>query len=233
MQKQTITIEFFLALQSTDSHIEIGIFNKNHCLASSAITKKDASKTFLIVLDELLNKTNLQCKSLNACLVNRGPSPFTLLRTVIAYTHGLQAALKIPIAGIEGFHALSAQHGQKEHDTLILQNAFGNQLYYYHANCKTKEIKDGCTHYSQLEETLNLTPNAPLIVLGNGYELYKEQLTHLKKQSITINHDPTTHFPSINFLGSWGYEQIINGSAELTDQPLMPLYLKNPDFFSK
>lgn len=232
MQKQTINIEFFLALQSTDLDIQLGIFNKNQCLSFTTIDKKDASKNFLVILDDLLHKTNIQCQSLSACIVNRGPSPFTLLRTVITYTHGLQAALKIPVAGIEGFCALAAEHGKKRHDTLILQNAFGDQLYYYHVNDITKEVRHGCVHHTKLKETLNLIPSTPLTLLGNGYEHYKEQLSYFKEQYIVMD-NPTAYFPSINFLGSWGYEQIMNGSIELTDQTVMPLYLKNPDFFSK
>ncbi len=231
MQKQTIKIEFFLALQSTDTEIQLGIFNKNLCLASSAIDKKEASKKFLIILDELLNEAKIPCESISACIVNRGPSPFTLLRTVMTYAHGLQAALKIPVAGIEGFYALAAEHEKAQYDTLILQNAFSNQLYYYYVKNKTKEIKSGCIHYAQLKEALNLPPKNQIILLGNGYEQYQSQLSYLKT-GIIIN-NPTFHFPSINFLGCWGYKQIINGSIELSNQTIMPLYLKNPDFFSK
>lgn len=232
MQKQTIKIEFLLALQSTDTEVQIGVFNKNLCLSSSVLNKKDASKNFLIVLDELLNKAKIPCQSINACIVNRGPSPFTLLRTVITYAHGLQAALKIPIAGIEGFYALAAEHKKTKYDTLILQNAFGNQLYYYYVKDTTQEIKSGCVHYQKLKETLNLPLKSQIILLGNGYEQYTNQLSYLNEMCI-IKNDQITYFPSINFLGSWGYDQIINGSIELTNQTIMPLYLKNPDFFSK
>ena len=142
-------------------------------------------------------------------------------------------ALKIPVAGIEGFHALAAEHEHKEYDTLILQNAFGNQLYYYHVNRTTKEIKNGCVHHTLLYDTLKLVPDTPLVLLGNGYDLYNQQLSSFEKRHTIVNNSSTSYFPSITFLGSWGYEQIMNGSLELTDQAIMPLYLKNPDFFSK
>src|SRR5438105_10597962 len=92
----------FLAFQSTDTHIEIALFQGTHLLKHSSVTKLQASAHFIEYLEKLLQEATLSIFDISFCIVNRGPGPFTLLRTMLSYLNGLQAAISIPLIGMHG-----------------------------------------------------------------------------------------------------------------------------------
>jgi len=232
MQKQTIVFKIFLALQNTNDHIEIGIFEQNKCLGFAHIEKKNASKDFLVILERLLKEVNIPLSALEFCLINQGPSPFTLLRTTLSYANGLHAALQIPLAGISNFLVVGSQNQAElaNYNILILQNAFMKQLYYYYNTGNKNEPIIGCDYPEKIQSLIIADKKMPLIVIGNGYLIYENELSWLVQPHIIIKKE-STNFSPITFFGSWGYDQIIAGSIPLCYEPIMPLYFKQPLIF--
>ncbi len=168
---------YFLAVQSTYSGIELGIFNGIRCIALVTETKYAASKNFVPLLDQLLVAQQLILHDLAFIAVNIGPGPFTTLRTVIATANGLSFATNIPLIGITTFDAMSYEYRSDEWNlNVYLLDAFGQKVYYAIQHKETAETI-GCANISLFLEQLKATYTLGLIrFIGNGAQKHQEAI---------------------------------------------------------
>ena len=217
---------FFLAIQNTYNHLEIALMNGLH---QCDVVKEDkiyASKNFVIIIDKLLRNNNVKLSSLEFCAINRGPSPFTTLRSVIASVNGLHFALNIPLIGIDGLEAFFLEYQEQlQENSLILLNAF-NQDVYFHFKEKDQTALTG---YRKIDVLLDWVreklPASPISFLGNAVTLYKNQIDTIFAPEYCNFFDPIPETCSIDQIATLGYEywekKLYNTNTTIT-----PLYLK-------
>lgn len=211
-----------LSLQSTYTHIELGIYQDDVCIAFVQIDKTKASKECLPTIAALLAQNNLTVTDLSFIGVNQGPGPFTTLRTAIATVNGLAYARTLPLVGVNGMEAFLHEYASESPTIVALLNAFGADLYYGIQN--GKDYEEGC---ASIDTVLALVrqkiPTDPILFIGNGVELAQEQLrTTFGNQIEMKNPNPAT--VSLNAIArialkQWHAQQNISYQLE-------PLYFK-------
>lgn len=121
-----------LVIQATYTSIEIGLFaveeDELYSIATSVLEKQKSAQ-LLSTIDQLLNR-GVQLGRYLFCAVNRGPAPFTTLRTVIATVNGLKAVTPIKLIGVDGLAVLAEEY-KDEQSFIFVSNAFAGDLYFY------------------------------------------------------------------------------------------------------
>ncbi len=121
----------FIAIQSTQDHFELALFNNSTLVEVVREDKRHASKLFIPLLNQLLSNNAIAFAELSLCAVNCGPAPFSTLRSLIASANGLHCATNIPLVSIDGLEATFTEFYDKNYEnTVVLLNAFNNESYY-------------------------------------------------------------------------------------------------------
>lgn len=221
MQEQKIN---YITLQNNYEEIEIALYFNEQLLNKKTIHKNEASKTLLITIDSLLNSYNLIINDLNFIGVNKGPGPFTTLRVVIATVNALNFAIKIPLIGIDGLDAFISEYEDSSWPvTIVLLNAFNNDVYYVIKNSNQKLT--GWKNINELLEDLkNQISNQKIKFLGNGANLFETQIKEIFADNVYIP-QPNPQTCSIEEIAKIALTKYLN-KEDLQDQ-IIPLYLKD------
>lgn len=212
----------FLALQSTYTHIELGIYKDDACVAFVQIDKTKASKDCVPTIASLLKENNLFPADLSFIGVNQGPGPFTTLRTAIATVNGLAFAKTLPLVGVNGMDALVQEYINTSPNIVALLNAFGSDLYY---GIRTDSSYDeGCASIDSVFLTISQKiPSGTILFIGNGVDLVHKQIkTTFGNWTQLLNPNPqTVSLGAIarTSLKQWNSKQNISYQLE-------PLYFK-------
>jgi|ERR1700733_14876216 tRNA threonylcarbamoyl adenosine modification protein YeaZ len=158
---------FFIALQSTYTHLEIGLFKANQTIARVAIDKTLATKDSIAQLDSLLRQNHLHLRDITFIAANQGPAPFTTLRVAISMVNGLAFASGIPLVGIDGLHGFLAEYAHTNAAIVVLLNAFGNDVYYAMQSAGLTMTGIASTS-SIIVDIAQKIPDQPILFLGNG-----------------------------------------------------------------
>lgn len=223
---------FFLAIQGSYSVLEVSLYNNLTCIETITQDNFKASSSLIPVIQNLLNKNNLNLSNLNFIAVDQGPGAFTSLRVTISTVNGLAFASKIPLIGIDGLQALSAQvtnELEKAHTQNILitlLNAYNNDVYYKINNIYPNNYTKIELLLSHIKENF---ANKKITFAGNGAILHKDLiLKELKEAFIEI------YFVDILNANT---EQIAKMALNIWEQDktklsfkLEPLYLKSQNF---
>lgn len=223
-QKLTNSQQSVIGLQSTYNIVECGLFHGNQLFIKS-IAKEHASALLIPTLDSLLEHHNLTLEQIGCIVVNKGPGPFTTLRTVIATANGINMATEIPLIGINGMQAFLDEYGQNSAlPTVALLNAFHESVYY--------GIKRGDSYdigYMRIDNLLPIIqeqyPENVIRFIGNGTRLYKDKIVAYFRDQAYIP-EPVPETASLQKIVSIGYDFWQKGldlSAQIT-----PIYLKKP-----
>lgn len=212
----------YLALQSTYTHIELGIYQDDARIAFVQIDKTRASKECVPTIAQLLKNNGLQITDLSFIGVNQGPGPFTTLRTLIATVNGLAFARTISLVGVNGMEAFLQEYADRSSNVVALLNAFGSDLYYGFRIGSNYE--EGC---ASIDNVLSMVaqkfPVDSVLFVGNGTSITKEQIEKIiGTRAQFLNQNPET--VSLNAvakvsLDSWNNRK--NSSYQLE-----PLYFK-------
>jgi len=179
--------ETFLAFQSSYTTVEIALFKGNVCCQIITLTKFDASKHLTIALDTLLTTHHLSLADITFIAVNRGPGPFTTLRTVIASVNGLSFATNLPLIGVDGLEVFAQEFRDQHYPvTVYLLNAFAKQVYYCIQQEGQADIV-GCCTLTDLLTTLKADfAQQPIRFLGSGVALYADLIKETFNQQAVI-----------------------------------------------
>lgn len=209
-----------LAIQSTYTDIEIALYNTSlmQFVGHTSIAK-DKTFTLLSVINVLLIDTQLTIHDISWCFVNRGPAPFTTLRTIIATANGLQAALRIPLIGMSGLELLSKEYNIQQKKSALVLNAFAGDFYFY--------INNDCQGVCSAEEMkATLQKHEIYTIIGNGSSLLQSIFPQEKSWCCV---DPKKGTCSLDTLITYGYQQAI---AKTDSQKyISPLYFKEVTIF--
>lgn len=212
----------YLALQSTYTHIELGIYQDDVRLAFVQIDKTKASKECVPTIAALLQQNSLKITDLSFIGVNQGPGPFTTLRTAIATVNGLAFARTLPLLGVNGMEAFLQEYAHKSENVVALLNAFGSDLYF---GIRTGSSYDeGCNSIDNVLLTVTQQiPAGSILFVGNGVALASEQIKNCfgdRAQTITSNPETV----SLNAIAKSAFEHW-NNKTNISYQ-LEPLYFK-------
>jgi len=214
----------FLALQSTYTGLELGLYRELTCLGSAYIDKMRASKECIIALERLLQECSLAMKDLSFIAVNQGPGPFTTLRVAIATVNGLAFARTISLVGINGIEALIWQYRTAPFkNKVVILNAFGSDLY-YGISSDHGSVTTGCGSIDRviLEVTQKITDGS-ILFLGNGVEIAFAQIRQaLGDRAHILDNNPA--MPALESIADLGLQEWKNQQA--ISYQLQPLYFK-------
>lgn len=193
----------YIATQSTYATFEIALFTDKQLIDKVTEDKRNTSKLFIPLLENLLSRNAIAFSELSFCAVNCGPAPFSTLRSIIASMNGLHCATNIPLIGIDGLQAIFLEFYNPQYEnTVILLNAFNNESYYLIAQGER--------------------------VVSVGYK--KTQLLHGEIQQFAVNtvNLIDNRMCSLETIGRMGYEKFI--AQESSAGYIAPLHLKTMQY---
>ncbi len=224
----------YIAVQNTYEVFEIALFINNELISKKRENKYNASKLFIPLLDELLTQNNAKISDFDFCAVNCGPGPFSTLRSIIASVNGLHFATNIPLVGIDGLDATFLEFYDSNYQhTIVLINAFNNEVYYLIADGKqiiSKGYQKIDTFLEQIKKTYPSLPSealcegrAPVNFIGNGVTLHQSLIQEQLGNNVIIA-EPNPAMCSVEMIGKIGLEKwpLQQGATG----PVMPLHLK-------
>ncbi len=172
---------YYLALQSTPSQVEIGLFCNGQMISFITEDKMNASREILSLLDHILQKSHVLLSECSFIAVNKGPGFFTTLRTVIAYANGLSFSTSIPIIGIDCLQASIKEFANSAFPhTVFLLDACAQEVYYIYFNPVTKQLEEGYKNIKALlEDITRLFPDTTVRFIGQGATVYASFITSM------------------------------------------------------
>lgn len=204
------------------------ITHRNSIVAQEMHPNRDAARCLMPTIATLLHSVHLELQSCAYIAVNRGPTPFTTLRTVISTANGLGYATGAPLVGVDGIHAFGHQtHAPNCTHVLVLLHAFRHDVYYGLYDQHKQTVMYGWssfdTFHEHLEEFAQSHYTSPRIYcVGNGVQDHYMTLTNATNYEATIDH-PIPTYADITHIMHTAYEQWHNNE---TTHMLTPLYLK-------
>ena len=213
-----------IGLQSTYQMVECCLFHGNQLFIKS-VAKEHASALLIPTLETLLEHHALTLDQIGCIIVNKGPGPFTTLRTVIATANGINMATAIPLIGINGMQAFLDEYGENSAlPTIALLNAFHESVYY---GIKLDDHYDiGYMHIDNLLPIIQERyPENVICFIGNGTRLYKDKIVAFFHSQAYIP-EPLPETASIEKIVRLGTDYWQQG-LDLTSQ-ITPIYLKKP-----
>lgn len=212
-----------LAIQSTYTSIEIGLYQKEplNLIACSSISKADTAH-LLKNIDTLLINASLSIEHLAVCIVNRGPAPFTTLRTVIATVNGLKASLKIPVIGVNGLEALNSEYTKEKKNGMIVLNAFAHDFYFY-----INAAQNGLCSFNKIREIIE--QNNIINIIGNGGPLIKDVIQKNINYQFIDSEKGTCSLNTLISQGIYLSKTVVEN--EIFNTYVSPLYFKEINIF--
>lgn len=179
-----------LAIDSSGLVASVAIMTEEVLLAEYTVNfKKTHSQTLLPMIDKIVTMLGIELDEMDAIAVAAGPGSFTGLRIGSATAKGLGLALNKPLISIPTVDAIAYNlYGIRD---LIcpLMDARRNQVYtglYTFENDTFKIVKEqSALEIEKIAEEIN-TIRQPVIFLGDGVSVYKEQLETLIKVSYSF-----------------------------------------------
>lgn len=218
-------MSIFLAIQSTYTTLQLGLFKDGEQLSYAEIDKTKASKECIITLQNILKDNQLTIKDLSFIAANQGPGPFTTMRVAIATVNGLSFATKLPLIGINGIESLLNEYADQPYSNkAAILNAFGNDIYYgLQTNNQYHAI--GCGNITTvLLEASQKMPDDKILFLGNGISVYAQQIKEIiGDRAVFLPSNPQT--ASLDQIAKMALE-LWNAKQNLSYQ-LQPLYFKS------
>jgi tRNA threonylcarbamoyladenosine biosynthesis protein TsaB len=213
----------YIAIQNTYDVFEIALFINNELIGKKRENKYNASKLFIPLLDELLKQNNAKISDFDFCAVNCGPGPFSTLRSIIASVNGLHFATNIPLIGIDGLDATFLEfYNNSYENTVILLNAFNNEVYYLIAH-RNQILSKGYQKIDSFLQKIKGEIPAPLHFIGNGVTLHQSLIAEKLGDNAVIK-EPNPAMCSVEMIGKIGLEKwpLKQGATNF----IMPLHLK-------
>lgn len=183
-----------LAVDSSGLVASVAVVEDDALLAEYTMNyKKTHSQTLLPMLNEVKQMVDLDLNSVDAIAVASGPGSFTGLRIGSATVKGLGLALDKPIVEVPTLEGLAYNLCGTTHLVCPLMDARRNQVYTgvyrFEPEAEVWEmviVKEPCAvDVTEILESLNEL-GQPVIFLGDGVPVYKEQISKLCKVPYTF-----------------------------------------------
>ncbi len=215
---------FFLAVNSTYTTVECGLFSNARLIDHREMDHKQASKELMLSIAELFAQNDISFSAISFIACNQGPGPFTTLRVAIASANGLGFAMKLPLIGIDGLDCFMKEYPQSDYPiTVALFNAFSGDVYYA-LKTETTFIKGTDNAEIFLQNIIKDYPDDKIRFLGSGTAFYKSLIERIAADQAYVP-EPLPQACSLEYLGRTAYEHWQENPLGV--EQLMPLYLKS------
>jgi tRNA threonylcarbamoyladenosine biosynthesis protein TsaB len=217
-----------LALDSSGLVASVAVVSEDQLLAEYTINhKKTHSQTLLPMLDEIVKMIELDIKDIDAIAVAAGPGSFTGLRIGSSTAKGLGLALDKPIIPVPTVDGLAFNLYGTDKLICPIMDAKRNQVYTGLYEFKDTEFvtveSQQAIGIDEIAEKINKIGRA-VIFLGDGVEVYQEQLKTLMKVSYSFAplHLSKQRAGAIGALGVINFKKGLAEDADLHQ----PTYLR-------
>lgn len=179
-----------LALDSSGLVATVAVVEDDTLLAEYTVNyKKTHSQTLLPMLDEIVKMIELDLQTIDAIAVAGGPGSFTGLRIGSATAKGLGLALEKPLIHIPTVEGLAYNMWGTDRLVCPIMDARRNQVYtgiYAFEQGELEILEEQmAVDLSVIADKLN-SLGRPVIFLGDGVPVYREQLKGLMQVPYTF-----------------------------------------------
>lgn len=214
---------YSLTVHTRYKDIELGVYHHCDLLHSAILESKSASKLLIHTISDLLNKANIKLSDLSFIAAHQGPAPFTTLRVSLATVNGLASVSSVALVGVNGLLAAIDQYKTDTDYTLVMLNAFCNDIYYALYEKSTDTILAiGYAPAKELIVRLSEKYAGIFYIIGNGAELHMPGIEEFFGKRAKVDH--TISMASLKQISASAYKQF---QCSNTEKQLLPIYLKN------
>ena len=178
------------------------------------------SENLMILIDQILNRNNLNIKNINLLACSVGPGSFTGIRIGISTIKPFAEILNIKVAAISSLETLARNVETKDKTIVSLIDARNDQIYcgIFNDNYNKKE-----DYFAKsINETVNhLKKYENIVFVGSGSEKYKELLEkEFQKVEFCQNNKQ-----SAGNVGKMGFNNYMKDDLKTADT-VFPIYLR-------
>lgn len=210
-----------LAINTTHGTCSLAIAENNQIIAEITDNEpaKQAERLFAHI-EDLLAKSGLKYSDINAVAADIGPGSFTGVRIGLAAARGIALAAKIPLIGVTGFEAISAdlRHHNYSQNLLIVLDARRGSVFaqFIGANSKSKE---SMLDYKDIAMVID--GKEQVMLVGSGIKYVEE---YLENYEITDGYD----YSDAKMVALGAYEKLQSENYD-SKSNVSPLYIRPPD----
>ena len=219
---------YILALDSTAIAATVALCDDEKMLSLSTIENGNThSQTLLPMVEQTLSQFELRPTDVELFACSYGPGSFTGVRIGVSTVKGLAFGTGIPCIGVSTLEALAENLVGFDGILCPVMNARRNQVYNALFECKngviTRLCEDRAIALADLDAELAAMPNAPVYLVGDGYDL---AISALEASAGRIRNTPvllrTQNAYSVAQVARLQYERGVRTS----DSELVPVYLR-------
>lgn len=206
-----------LAIESSSLVASAAILNDDIITAEYTINHKVThSETLLPMIDEIINMTQTDKRTLDAIAVSGGPGSYTGLRIGSATAKGIGMALNIPLIHVPTLDAMAYNAYGYAGLVCPVMDARRSQVYtgiFRFENGNLKPLLEGCASTIDcLIDRLNSEPERTRVLfIGDGIPVFRNIIEDKLKKDIEFEFAPASmnrqRAASVAVLGARLYEQ--------------------------
>ena len=213
----------FLVMHSTYHTIDYALHHGREVLEYVTLDKMQASSRLVPSLQQLLTHHAFSLSELDYIAINRGPAPFTTLRTLITTVNGIRFACHVPLIGMDGFAIWFCMLPDTTYDTAIIMNAFNQEIYIAFRPAGSSIYQSWYGPVPQIIQQLETIITTKLVLAGNALPLYRTVFEQAMQDRVLFNEldlmADSLHYGALLSLQAWH-------DGQQSSMPLTPLYLR-------
>ncbi|MBK5252400.1 MAG: tRNA (adenosine(37)-N6)-threonylcarbamoyltransferase complex dimerization subunit type 1 TsaB [Peptostreptococcaceae bacterium] len=220
-----------LAFETSGRAASVAVMKDKRIIGEMTVsTKLNHSEKLMPMIDELLEKTEISIKDIDALAVGVGPGSFTGIRIGVSTAKGLALALDIPIAAVSSLRALAYNGIYSDMLVCPIIDARRNQVYSgvfrWEAAELVEVLNEDVYNFKELLFVLK-NRNCPILFLGEDAYKFKEQMKEVLGEN-GILAMPQANFPRAAAVAGMAIKKIDEKDLE-NAFTLMPVYLRKAE----
>ena len=215
----------YIVIQYPYDSIQIALCEQGLIIKEAHEHKFNAIKLTLPIIQNFLDEEQLTIKDIAFIGANVGPCPYNTIRALLTMANSIHFCVQTPLISLNAFDLIAAEFAPNQNSLVVLQ-AFAQHVFYQFQiidNHKPK-IQPGACNIDKLISQIN-NQTHELIALGNGIELYCQQLLNGTQNKLIIS-TPIPSFNSIQTLAKKSFEKFQKLDSKQT-QYLEPIYFES------
>jgi tRNA threonylcarbamoyladenosine biosynthesis protein TsaB len=222
-----------LAIETSAGVCSCALLNNDETILELTQATKSQQETLMLLIEELYDKTGIDKMKTELVSVDLGPGAFTALRIGVATAKSLAYAFNASISGISSHDALyheSLKLTDRPCDRVILIDAKRKKMFtaIYRANGDFLNNLD-----LNIQDVLYLVKDRePVIFLGAGAELYRDEINIVRGEAQTIILDFKEENIHASIIGKLGYSKYISNGGDNVFT-IVPHYVRDSETVTK
>ncbi len=218
-----------LAVETSGRCGSVALVTSGECLAEYSLnTKLTHSRRLLLVIEELLLRTELDLSQLSGLAVSLGPGSFTGLRIGLSTIKGLAMATELPMIGVPTLDALAFQLPFVSLPICAIMDARKKEIFAaFYRWQKDGRLAKTSGHLAVDPYILIKNITEPTLFIGDGIKTYGELLReHLGKRALFAPSE--TCFARASSIGRLALDKMSENDY-LDSAAAKPLYIRASD----